>query len=107
VFIELFNHREYVSLSQVHDSDFVDVNLKAIEIHGNESHQVFDQKIKVNKNDVPFELRMFLRHNYQNKTAIETSSSHHPIIKITKQDILNLKRPQSFEGLFDKDENIS
>jgi len=99
VFIKIFNQREYISLSQPKDSDFVDVNIKAVEVRGDKSHQVLNKKIKVNKNDIPPELKaIILKNNLQAKKVENIKSSD---IKITKQDILNLKIPKSFNGLFE------
>lgn len=95
---KLFNQREYISLSQLKDSDFVDVNIKAVQVRGDHSHQVLNKKIKVNKNDIPPELKaIILKNNLQSRKIENNSNSS---VKITKQDILNLKIPKSFNGLF-------
>lgn len=96
---KLFNQREYISLSQLKDSDFVDVNIKAVQVSGDQSRQVLNKKIKVNKNDIPLELKAVILKNNLQARKIENNSNSN--VKITKQDILNLKVPKSFKGLFD------
>ncbi len=91
MFLDIFNQREYVSLGKLKDSDFIDVNIKAIQVRGDNSKKVLDKTVKVNKNDIPFSLKMdIMRKKNESKSNI----------KITKKDILGLRIPESFSGLF-------